>query len=143
VNQDTWLNCSPHIDQIKKKDAQIIGVFGPLLNWRSGLSIINGVPLLKQLIRHMMDYTCPIRRFFVHTHVGRLRILHSKCLRLATGAPWNVGSRQIQEDFAVSLFVDHVRALIASFNLESADVGILCFGSSAETYADRGFTLDA
>jgi hypothetical protein len=48
--------------------------------------------------------------------------LQSKCLRLASGAPWHVSSRQIHEDLAVPLFAD-IRALTASFDSKLADVG--------------------
>jgi len=34
-------------------------MLGPLLNGKSDLSIRNRVLLYKQLIRPMMDYTCP------------------------------------------------------------------------------------
>jgi hypothetical protein len=36
-----------------------LGVLGPLLNRRTGLSIKNGVLLYKQPIRPLMDYACP------------------------------------------------------------------------------------
>jgi len=38
-------------------------------------------------------------------------VLQSKCLRLATGAPWYVSNRQIHENLGVTLFADHIRAL--------------------------------
>jgi hypothetical protein len=60
-------------------------------------------------------------------------MLQSKCLRLATGAPWYVSNRQIHEDLGVPLFADHIRALTASFDSKLADVG-----NSADTYSDRG-----
>ena len=59
-----------------------MGVFGPLQNWRSYLSIRNGVLLLKQLIHSTADYACHTRRFVARSPVGRLQIIQSKCLRL-------------------------------------------------------------
>ena len=56
---DTRLTLSSHIDQVRKKAAQRLGVLGPLLHRRSGLSIRNGVLLYKQIIHPM---TCPIWR---------------------------------------------------------------------------------
>jgi len=50
-------------------------------------------------------------------------VLQSKCLRLATGAPWYVSDRQIHEDLGVPLFANHIRALSASFDSKLADVG--------------------
>jgi hypothetical protein len=50
-------------------------------------------------------------------------VLQSKCLRLATVAPWYVSNRQIHEDLGVPMFADHIRALTASFDSELADVG--------------------
>jgi hypothetical protein len=52
-----------------------MGVSGSLLNRRSGLSLRYGVLLYKELIRHMIDYACPIWRFAASTHVGRLQVL--------------------------------------------------------------------
>jgi len=50
-------------------------------------------------------------------------VLQSKCLHLAPGAPWYVSNRQIHEDLGVPLFVDHIRALTASFDSKLDDVG--------------------
>ena len=50
-------------------------------------------------------------------------MLQSKCLRLATGAPWYVPIRQIHENLGVPLFADHIRALTESFDSKFADVG--------------------
>ena len=72
-----------------------MGILGPLLNRKSDLSIKNGVLLYKQLIRPMMDYACPAWRSAARSHVRRLQALKSKCLRLSTGAPWYLISRQI------------------------------------------------
>jgi len=87
VTLDKRITWSPHIDQVRKKTAQRMGMLGPLLNRKSDLSVRNGVLLYKQLIRPMMDYACPARRSAARTHVRRLQMLQSKSLRLATGAP--------------------------------------------------------
>ena len=123
VTLDKRLIWSPHIVQVRKKTAQRMGMLGPLLNRKSDLSVRNGVLLYKQLIRPMMDYACPAWRSAARTHVRRLQVLQSKCLRLATCAPWYVSNRQIHEDLVVSLFADHIRALTASFNSKLADAG--------------------
>jgi hypothetical protein len=109
----TWL---PHIYQVNKRTAQRMGLLGSLLNRKSELSIRNGVLLYKQLIRPMMDYACPAWRSAARSHVRRLQILQSKCLRLVTGAHWYLSNRQIHEDLGVPIFADHIRALIASFH---------------------------
>ena len=98
------LNWSPHIDQIRKRTAQRIGMLCPLLNRRCDLSIRDGVLLYKQLIHPLMDYACPAWRSAARSHVRRLQVLQSKCLRLATGAPWYVSNRQIHEDVGRSAF---------------------------------------
>ena len=54
--------------------------------------------MYKQLILPMMDYACPAKKFAARTHVCRLQVLNSKCLRFATGAAWYLGGRQIHED---------------------------------------------
>jgi hypothetical protein len=45
VTLDTQLTWSAHVNQVGKKAAQRLGVLGPLLNRRSGLSVRNGVLL--------------------------------------------------------------------------------------------------
>ena len=54
------------------------------------------------------------------THVRKIQVLQSKCLRLA---PWYVCNRQIHEGLGISLFADHIRALTASFDSKLADAG--------------------
>ena len=71
----------------------------------------------------MMDYACSAWRSAARTHVRRLQVLQSKCLRLAMGATWYVSSRQIHEDLGVPLLADHIRALTAKSDAELADVG--------------------
>jgi hypothetical protein len=65
----------------------MMGMLGPILNRNSNLSVRNGVLLYKQFLRPMMDYACPAWKSAARSHVRRLRVLESKCLRLATGAP--------------------------------------------------------
>jgi hypothetical protein len=96
---------------------------GPLLNRRSGLSIRNGVLLYRQLIRPMMDYACPVWRSAARSHIRKLQVLQSKCLRIAAGAPWYMSNRQIHEDLGVSFFADHIRDLTDSFDSKLADAG--------------------
>ena len=79
--------------------------------------------LYKQLIRPMMDYACLAWRSAARTHVRRLQVVQSKCLRLATGAPWKVSNSQIHADLGVALFADHIKALTVSFDSKLADVG--------------------
>jgi len=137
VNLDKGLTWSPHIDQVRKKTAQSMGMLGPLPNRKSYLSIRNGVLLYKQLIRPMMDYASPAWRSAARSHVRRLQVLQSKCLRLPTGAPWYVSNRQIHEVLGVLLFADHIRALTASFDSKLADVGNPLVWQ-LDRYADRG-----
>jgi hypothetical protein len=71
----------------------------------------------------MMDYACPIWRYAAHTHVRKLQLLQSKCLRIATNAPWYVSNRQIHDDLGIPFFADHIRALTESFDSKLADAG--------------------
>jgi hypothetical protein len=100
VTLDTRLTWSAPINEVGRKAAQTLGVLGPLLN-RSGLSIRNVVVLYKQLIRPVMDYACPVWRSAVRSHVRKLQVLQSKCLCIATNAPWYVGNWQIHEDLGI------------------------------------------
>ena len=123
VNLDTRLIWSPHIDQVRNRTTQRMGMLGPLLNRKSDLSIRNRVLQYKQLIQPLMDYVCPMWRSAACSHVWRLQVSQFKCFRLATGAPWYVSNRQIHKDLGVLLFADHIRASTESFDSKLADVG--------------------
>jgi hypothetical protein len=90
---------------------------------RSGLSVRNGVLLYKQLIRPMMDYACTIWSSAASSHVKKLQVLQSKCLRIAISAPLYVGNRQIHEDLGIPFFADDIRTLTESFDSKLADAG--------------------
>jgi hypothetical protein len=47
VTLDTRLTWSTHVNQVRKRAAQRLGMLGPLQNRRSGLSVRNGVLLYK------------------------------------------------------------------------------------------------
>jgi hypothetical protein len=36
-----------------------------------------------------------------HIHINKLQMLQSKCLGIATNAPWYVGNKQIHEDLGI------------------------------------------
>jgi hypothetical protein len=120
---DTQLSWSAHVNQVGKKAAQRLGVLGPLLNRRSGLSVRNGVLPYKQLIRPMMDYACSIWRSAARSHVRKPQVLQSKCLRTTTNTPWYVSNKQIHENLGIPFFADHIRALTESFDSNLADAG--------------------
>jgi hypothetical protein len=82
-----------------RQAAQRLGMLGPLLNRRSGLSIRNGVLLYKQPIRPVMDSACPVWTSAARSHIKKLQVLQSKCLRIATSSPWYTGNRQNHDDF--------------------------------------------
>jgi len=119
---DTRLTWSAHINEVGKKVAQRLGVLGPLLN-RSGLSIRNSVLLYRQFIHLMMDYACPVWRSAARSRVWKLHVLQSKCLRIATSAPWYIDNRQIHNDLVIPSFADHIRALTESFDSKLSDAG--------------------
>ena len=68
-------------------------MLGPYLNSKSDLSVRKGVLLYKQRIRPTMDYACPDWRSAARTHIRRLQVLQSKCLRLAYCSPWHITGR--------------------------------------------------
>jgi hypothetical protein len=123
VTADSQLTWSSHVNQVRKNAAQRLGVLVPLLNRRSGLSVTNGVLLYKQLICPMMDYACPIWWSAARSHVRKLQVLQSKCLRIATNAPWYVSNRQIHEYLGIPFFADYTRVLTESFDSKLADAG--------------------
>jgi len=69
----------------------------------------------------MTDYARPVWRSAARCHIKKLRVLQSKCLRIATNAPWYIGNRQIYYDLGVPNFSDHNRSLRLDWKL--ADVG--------------------
>jgi len=75
VTLDTRFTWSSHIDQVRMRTAQRMGMLGPLLNRKSDLSVGNRVLLYKQLIRPMMDCACPAWRSASCSHVQRLQVL--------------------------------------------------------------------
>jgi hypothetical protein len=99
-----------------------MGTLGPLLNRRINLSIRNGVLLYKQFIRPMMGYACPVWRSAARSHIHKLQVLQSKCLRIATNAAWYIGKRKIHDDLGVPCLSD-IRQLTESFDSKLADVG--------------------
>jgi hypothetical protein len=119
---DLRLTWPPHIVQVRNKAFQQLGVLGCLLNRRSGLSMRNGIMLYKQLIRLMMDHASPIWRCATRSYVKQLQVFQSKCLRIATGAPWYISDRQIHEDFGVPFFEEHTKALTESYDSKLAGV---------------------
>ena len=70
-----------------------------------------------------MDYACATWGSAARSHVRKLQVLQSKCIRLVTGAPWYVSNKQIHEDMGVPRFADHMRNLTESFDSKLADVG--------------------
>jgi hypothetical protein len=106
VTLDTRLTWSAHVNQVGRKVAERLSVLDLLLNRRSGLSIKNGVLLYKQLSRPITDFACPIWRSAAHTHVRKLQVLQSKCLRIAINAPWYVSNRKIHYDLGIPLFAE-------------------------------------
>jgi hypothetical protein len=128
----TWWS---HIVQVRKRATQRLGVLGCLVNRRSGLSIRNGVLLYKQLIRPMMDYAYPIWECSALSYVEQLQALQSKCLRIASVAPWYISSRQIHEDLRVPFFEEHTRALTESYDSKLAGVGNPFFSATRQIFA--------
>jgi hypothetical protein len=78
VTLDTQLTCMSHVDQVRKKVAERLGV----------VSITNGLLLCKQLICLVMDYACVICGLAADTHIKKKEVHQFKCLCLATIAPW-------------------------------------------------------
>jgi hypothetical protein len=70
-----------HFNQVRKRTAQILGMLGPLLNRRSGLSVSNGLLLYKQPIRPMMQCVCPVWRSAARSNVRKLQVPSHCCQR--------------------------------------------------------------
>jgi hypothetical protein len=68
-----------------------------------------------------MGYACPIWRSAARSHVRKLLVLQSKCLRVASNEPWRVSNRQTYENLGIPFFADHIRALTESFDSKLAD----------------------
>jgi hypothetical protein len=126
VTLDALLTWTAHLNRFIRKEVQRLGVLGPLLNRRSGLSIRNAVLIYKQLIRPMMVYARLIWRFAARSHVRKLQLLEPKSHRIAINAFWYVGNKQIHEDFEISYFADHVRILSQSKSRWCAE-HFMCF----------------
>jgi len=112
---NTRLNWSPHIHQVRKQTALRMGKLGPLLNRKSDLSVTNGVPLYRQLIRSMMDYACPAW----WPMSGSYRCYNPSVFALLLVTPCTYQADT--QGFRFTLFADHIRALTASFDSKLAD----------------------
>jgi len=123
VTLDTRLAWSPHIDQVRKRTARRMGMLGPLLNRKSGLSIRNGVLLYKQLIRPLMDCACPAWSPLPARISGGYRCYNPSVFASLLVPLGYVSNRHIHENLGVPLFADHIRALTKSFDSKLADVG--------------------
>jgi hypothetical protein len=83
------LDTQPGTCQTSGKEAdEKVGVLGPSSTGVIGLS--DSVLLCKQLICPVIDYACPIWRSAAGTSDWKLQVLQSKCLSVATNAPWCV-----------------------------------------------------
>ena len=109
--------------KVRKKAAQRLGMPGPLLKRKSGLTIRKGVLLYKQFIRPMMDYACPVWRSVTRKHARKLQVLRPKCLRIPTGAHSYISNGHIHEDLGVPSFAGHIRALTDFYYSKLAGVG--------------------
>ena len=69
----------------------------------------------------MMDYACPVWRSAARSHIKKLLVLQSKCLRIANNVPWYVGNREIH-DLGVPYFSEQIRSLTERFDSNLADV---------------------
>ena len=114
----TW---ATHINQVRRRASQRLGLLGPLLNRRSGLSIRNGLTLYKQFICPMINYACPVWRHAPNSHIRRLQVLLSKCLRIIAGTPWYVRNLQLHKDLEVSYLPENIRNLAQSFDSKIPD----------------------
>ena len=117
VTPDTRQIWFPNIYQVRKRADQRLRMLDHLN--RTGLSIINGVLLYKQLIHPVMDYACPIWRSAAHTHVRKLQVLQAKCICIGINALSYVGDKQIYKHLGDPLFANHTRAVIESFHYVS------------------------
>ena len=104
VTLDTLINWSPHIGQDRETPAGRMGMLDPLRKRRSDLSIRNGVLLYKQIIRPVKDYAFHAWNSTTRTHVVRLQVLQSNCLRLDSFAPCAL----VDADFLLHTDHNHV-----------------------------------
>jgi hypothetical protein len=82
VTLDIRLNLSPHIDQVRKRAAQSLGMLGPLLNRKGDMFFRNGFLLYKKLIRPMMDYAGPAWRSAARSMYGGFRCCYPSVFAL-------------------------------------------------------------
>ena len=110
-----------HIDQVRRKASQRLGVLSPLLNKPNGLFISNGLMLYCQLIRPIMDYGCLVRRHAADSHLKRLQHVQSKCLCIFADVPWYISNIELHEDMKVPYIAEHFRNLAQSFDSKIPD----------------------
>jgi len=69
-----------------------------------------------------MDYACPFWRSAARSHIRKLQVLQSMCLRIATIHLGAMVNRQIHDDLGVPYFTDYMGSVTQRFDSKVADV---------------------
>jgi len=102
VTRLTW---SPHIDQVRKRAAQRMGILGHLLNRKNDLSVRNGPAIEAAHPSH--NGLCVPRVGFLCPHpCPKSTGVKIKVFSPGYWFPWYVSNRQIHGDLGVLLFAD-------------------------------------
>ena len=83
---DTAATCSTHINHVRKKAAQRLGGLGTLQNRRSGLSIKEWSSAVQAFPPSYDGRPFPAYKSAARSHIRKLEVLQSRCLRIATSA---------------------------------------------------------
>ena len=105
------------------KDVRFRGFIEYFVTWL--FTQMGGSPCVgckRLLIEYILSYP-PTPYLECSQKPERHKVVQSKCLRIATGAPWYISNRKIHEDLGVPSFADHIRALTESFDWKLADAG--------------------
>ena len=106
VMLDRWLMWNLHIDLVRWKVSQRIGILSPLLHLQRSLLIGNIMLLYKQLIQTLMDCACLVWWHVAPTHLKLLQAIQSKNLHSALGTPWYISNLEIFSDLGVPYIAD-------------------------------------
>jgi hypothetical protein len=120
VALDTQLTWSAHVNRVGKKATEIERASPP--HWQEKRTVRQKRCAALQAYHPSHDILC-MSDSEVRSHARKLQVVLSKCLRIASSAPWYVSNRQIHGDLGIPFFADRIRVLTMSFDSKLADAG--------------------
>ena len=108
---DVKLLWNTHHRNLMKKAHQLLGIYYPLINRNSKLSINNKLLIYTALIRPVLTYGCPTWSTLAPYRKAQLQTFQNKILRIIANAPWFVRNTTIHRDLNIISIIDFMLSL--------------------------------